>query len=368
MEYERDLSGMNTFWIKSTAHKFFEFYDDAELIRFYSDHRQDIQNYFILGGGSNVLLPSYIKKTVIHPGNQSLKVIKRKKNSVVIEVGAGKQWDKLVEDCTISGWYGLENLSLIPGSVGAAPVQNIGAYGSEVSERIRLVRCFNLETGEFITLNSSECDFSYRSSIFKSRKELVITNVVFELDTARSVVKDGMTRLVPDMVKGIRLAFKTVSISLNNSKFVRFRFESVRDILGLSIIPPKLKRALVVYIRKRTMHDPKDVGNVGCFFKSPIVNEDDIERIREIDSSIGFYVERGHGFKVSAGDMISSCGFKGKKLGNVYVDKNRPLILLNYGKARSEEVSAAADIITESVFEKFSVQIEPEVVVLTEAG
>ena len=363
------LRQLNKFQVESVTNKYFSFTENEELSKL-AQYKLD-DNYLILGGGSNILLPSEFNGVVIQPKSQKIQIIEKSRHRIVVRCDAGLDWDEFVATTIKRGWQGLENLTSIPGSVGGSPVQNIGAYGAEVSELIAKVNCYDLKNNSFLTLNNQECDFSYRQSIFKRRPELLVLSVEFILMPkpftqlyANRTLLSCLTVVIKESGLAALLIFKSIRIGASTSWKLKMNFDYLRRFLALSIVSPTIKRAMVKYIRKKTMPDPKHIGNNGCFFKSPIVDRQEAARIKSIDPTIKTYEESDSHLKVSAGDLIKSCGWAGRRIGNVCIDKQRPLVILNHGQASSIDILNFSLQVQSSISQKFQLKIEPEVVIV----
>lgn len=365
-----DLKKLNTFQISSKADRYFSFSKVIELDSYVKSGPNSLYSWFVLGGGSNVLFTTDFNGVVLHPINENIEVISKDKINVTVRAYAGLEWDKFVGICVKNGWQGIENLTLIPGNVGASPVQNIGAYGTEASDYITAVNCYDLKQQKEITFTKLESEFTYRNSLFKRSSELVVLSVDYQLFAKPMTtlfldgVLKGMVRTVNELFKGIILVFKSIRFGPATSWKLKMNFQYVRDFLALKIIHPSIKRKLVRFIRNKTMPDPKKIGNVGCFFKSPIVDTEEYKRIQKTDSAVGAHPFTTKQVKLSAGDLIRSCKWNGKRVGDVSVETNRPLIILNHGSATGNEILEFSEKIQADVFKKFNVNIEPEVVVL----
>ena len=365
-----DLKKRNTFKISCMADKYYEFSDVQELEDFAGEYNFYDEKYFILGGGSNVLLPDNFNGVVIHPISKDVKTINDSASIVDIEVGAGMEWDDLVSYTVSRGYSGLERLALIPGNVGASPIQNIGAYGSEVSEYIEKVICFDLYKKKKIELSKDQCCFCYRSSLFKSRPELLVTSVVFRLFKSQlshmnsePYIGSRIRRYSKDIFRSVFLIFKSIRIGSDTNWRIKMNFLYVRDFLSLSSIPLNVKSWLVRSVRRATMPNPLIVANVGCFFKSPLVNKKDAEIMRKKYPEISIYPE-GDIYKISAGDLIKGCGLNGMKAGSISIDKKRPLVILNHGNATGSEIFIFSEEVRKSVMSKYGINIQREVVVV----
>ena len=375
MQTNFNLQALNTFKIAAQAEHYLAFSSIDELMSKLTAFEQQqsessIENkadkYFILGGGSNVLLSDIIPGVTLHCKDESINVKAISSKEVELTVGAGKNWDDLVKFTVKKGFAGLECLTLIPGNVGASPVQNIGAYGAEVSEHIVEVRCFNLDTRQIEILNNTQCQFDYRMSVFKLRPELLVVSVTFKL-----ISKSTVARYLPNFKDGfafIRLLAQSLRLNKQTGYKPKMHFDKVRAILALPSLPIRLKRSLVKFIRQRTMPDPKVVANVGCFFKSPIIDKTKVESVlaRFVDTqrTVATYPYSETHLKVSAGDLIKAAELNGVTHGNVRIDKNRPLILISNGKATGAEILDFAKYVQQTVADVTSIKIEPEVVIL----
>ena len=368
---EKNLRQLNKFGLDCTTKHYFRIHEISEIEKLTTEIPIIKNNFFILGGGSNILLPENLDRVVLHPCNEKIETISDNKNRIIVRAHAGLEWDKFVAHCVEKNWAGLESLSLIPGNVGAAPVQNIGAYGKEVCESIEKVNCYNLLTKQIVELKNIDCDFSYRDSIFKKRPELLVLSVEFKLFHSRtSSLRDPRGNKVSyrETLRELnRLAFFTlnaVKIGPKTRWRLKLSLDNVRPLLQSKIISISLKRKIVCFVRRRTMPDPINIGNVGCFFKSPIINRIEAESLKSLYPRITIYPNEADTYKVSAGDLIRECGWAGKRIGEVSINERRPLIILNHGKATSKEILTFSKNVQNSVFTKFNINIDPEVVIV----
>jgi UDP-N-acetylmuramate dehydrogenase len=286
----------------------------------------------ILGGGSNILFISDFDGLIIHPNIPGIRLVNEERNHIYIEAGAGEKWDDLVSFTVKYDLGGLENLSNIPGKVGASTIQNIGAYGKEAKEYIHLVEGIDLTNGKEIVFSNEDCRFAYRDSIFKNKLKgnIVVTSVVFKLDKFQEYFLDY--GILKDEVE------KLGTINLANI------------------------RQAVINIRGSKLPDPEKLGNAGSFYKNPVVSKDFAEGLRVQHSPIPVYETLQPGMvKIAAGWLIDQCGWKGYRDGDAGVHKDQALVLVNYGKATGKEIFQLAEKIKTSVFEKFGVELEPEV-------
>jgi UDP-N-acetylmuramate dehydrogenase len=290
-------------------------------------------NPLIIGGGTNYLFVNpEIDEAISYIGT-NITLLEDSDKSSAVRVEAGKNWHEFIMEMLDNGLYGLENLVLIPGNVGAAPVQNIGAYGREVSETIIAVHCLNLHSGERKTLTNEECMFQYRNSTFKSQewKHFMITHVDFRLNKFESPMAK-----YPDVEEYLR----------------EHEIES-----------PKSKDIAnaIIQIRNKKLPNPEFIGNAGSFFKNPILFKSDFEKIHLKFPEMKFYEISTSEVKVPAGWLIEQAGFKGKRFGDAGIHKNQALVLVNYGNATGQEILNVSRDIQKTVFETFGIHIEAEV-------
>ena len=285
----------------------------------------------ILGAGSNILFTHDFEGCTIRPLIKGIKIIKETNDNVVLKVGAGERWDTFVQYCVEKGFGGLENLSLIPGTVGACPIQNIGAYGKEVKEVIVSVDAIDLLSGNKKRYNNKECQFSYRSSIFKSmlKNSIIITYVIFNLD------------------KHAHYTLHYKGLKAEISKYDSPTFQNIRD--------------AVITIRRRKLPDPEVLGNAGSFFKNPVTDRQQLDGILKLWPACPFFEDADGNIKLSAAWMIEQAGFKGYKENDVGTFQLQPLVIVNYGRASGKEVLLFAQKIHQGVFEKFGIDLEMEV-------
>lgn len=332
---QHSLTKRNTFGIKCNADYFFEFSKPHELISFLTENNSSLpEEKFVIGEGSNVLFVSDYPGVVISPIVKGVEVIEETGNTVFVEAGAGEQWDSFVVFCVDRGFGGVENLSYIPSSVGAVPVQNIGAYGAEAGTVIHKVRGVDLSDLSFKEISQDECNFSYRNSIFKSeyKGKFVITSVIFKLST-----NPVFNTKYGDVEKELK---RLGSVSLRNI------------------------REAIVSIRKSKLPEPEESGNCGSFFKNPVVNISIAEGLKKKYPDIPIYPNNIGRAKIAAGWLIEQAGWKGKSLGNAAVHDKQALVLINRGGATGKEVFDLSEKIREDVLKKFGISLEREVIVL----
>ncbi|MBA3550985.1 UDP-N-acetylmuramate dehydrogenase [Patescibacteria group bacterium] len=293
-------------------------------------------NIFILGGGSNVLISDNgIDGLVIKIEIEGIELNELDNNRFELIAGAGESWDKLVEYSVQNGLYGLENLSLIPGSVGAAPIQNIGAYGSEIKDTVLWVEAIDCTTGDFKRFSNEECKFAYRDSFFKSSegRNYIITRVAFNLSRGGTV----------------NISYKDIENYIKTNLVHDISLTSVRN--------------MVIAIRTEKLPSLKEYGTAGSFFKNPIITKEKIYELRAKYPDIPSYpIVDSTNFKTSAAWILDNiCGFKGFREGNVGVYKNQALVLVNFGNATAQEINALAEKMIASVKEKTEIILEKEI-------
>ena len=314
------LKANNLLKIDSTAKFFIEIFDLEDLKNIQDFISPKKINFCILGEGSNVVLPNLLNKAVIKISFNEISI-----EDNLITVGGGKNWDDFVLWSLENGYSGLENLSGIPGSIGAAPIQNIGAYGSEVSEFIEEVICFDMESNSFVGFTNNDCKFSYRQSIFQGKDSLIV----------------------------VKVKFKLTKVFHPNLEYEDLNFLKEEE------ISPFIIRKHVLKIRKAKISDPQKHPNVGSFFKNPIISLDELEKIKLILPSIKFYSYIDNKVKISAAFLIESLNLKGFALNNARVSEKHSLVLENKSE-KSEDILDLASHIQASVLENYKINLELE--------
>lgn len=287
----------------------------------------------ILGGGSNLLFTQDFKGLVIKIEIGGIEKINEDTQHVYVQAGAGVVWHQLVLYCIENAYAGMENLSLIPGTVGAAPMQNIGAYGVEIKEIFDRLEAVHIETGKTRVFTNEECQFGYRESIFKKelKGQYIITQVTFRLNK----------------VPSFNTSYGAIQDTLKQMNVENLTLRSVSD--------------AVIHIRRSKLPDPAEIGNAGSFFKNPEIPTKQYENLKIHYPQIPGYVTSDRTVKVPAGWLIEQSGWKGKRLGETGVHKNQALVLVNYGNAKGNEIKALAEEVQKSVLAKFDIQLQPEV-------
>jgi UDP-N-acetylmuramate dehydrogenase len=331
IRHDIPLLSYNTFGIPATATVLVESDQVSELAD-YVRSLSDPFAAFLLGGGSNVLFASDRYDLVIRPAMKGIELIHETDDCIWIRVGAGEVWDDFVSWCVERQYAGVENLSHIPGTVGASPVQNIGAYSVEASETIETVEAIEIDTGQIVTFNNHQCRFAYRDSLFKNNiGKYLITAVQFKLS------------------KQFEPNVKYADLKMELLRTVNITMENVRQ--------------AIIAIRSRKLPDPAKLGNAGSFFKNPTINTIKSEEICRFDTQAqALLYPVSHGlWKISAAWLIQQCGWRGVRDGNVGVHERQPLVIVNYGGATGQEVLNFARKIVDSVNDKFGIELEPEV-------
>lgn len=331
------LKRHHTFGTEASAKYFFEFTEMEDLQHFLATNNTWQENeILVLGEGSNLLFLDDFPGLIIYPNIPGIRIINEDRNHVWLEAGAGVNWDQLVEFAVFNRWGGIENLSLIPGKAGASAVQNIGAYGMEIQDRVGTVTGFDLKTMSEYTITASDCQYAYRDSIFKHqlKNRFIITSVVFKLDKFPEYILH-----YGDIKKEVE---KMGDVNLRNI------------------------RQAVIQIRESKLPDPRVVGNAGSFFKNPVVDSSFAEPLLNAYPTIPHYPSADGQVKLAAGWLIDQCGWKGFRRGDAGIHERQALVLVNYGNATGREIFNLSEEIRQSVQEKFGVQLEREVNVIGE--
>jgi UDP-N-acetylmuramate dehydrogenase len=332
----QSLKNLNTFGVEAKAKLFAEVISEDELVKLLLDEKLKSKRKFVLGGGSNILFTKDFDGLLIKVSISGIKVIDEDNDSLLVEAGAGVIWDELVKYCVERNFGGIENLALIPGTVGAAPIQNIGAYGQELAYTFVSLNGVFIGTGEQKIFSKNECNFSYRSSIFKEelKNKFVVTSVRLNL---KKNPKPNLT-------------YKALSDFLAKN--------------GISYPTIKEVSSAVAEIRKSKLPDPQKVGNAGSFFKNPVVGEDSFRKLKAEYSGIYSFPSESGQIKISAGWLIEKCGWKGKRVGDVGTSPDHALVICNFGNASGTEILEFAMRIKEEVANKFEIILEEEVNIL----
>jgi UDP-N-acetylmuramate dehydrogenase len=344
IEHDVNLKPYNSFGLPAVAKTLVRIREPADVRRVVDHPKLGRAPKFVLGGGSNIVLTKDIDSVVLKVEIPGLRLLEERADSWIIEAGAGVAWHQLVAWSIEQGFPGLENLALIPGTVGAAPVQNIGAYGLELKDRLENVEVVDLVTGRAAVLPAEVCRFGYRDSVFKQAG--------FGGLAGKSVITRVRLRLPrpwQPVLGYLELERKLAETGHNLSD----RLPSARQIFDW-----------VCEIRRAKLPDPAQIGNAGSFFKNPVVSSEQCRDIIGRDPGIVHYPMPDGTIKLAAGWMIDACGWKGKAVGGAAVYERQALVLVNRGQARGAEVVTLARAIQESVYGRFGIRLEPEPVLM----
>ena len=332
IEKNYPLDNLNTFNISAKTKFFYEFNTLENLKGILSHKLLKTEKSFVLGGGSNILFSKDFDGIVLKNSIEGIHITKDNNNHTEVEVGSGENWHEFVLWSVKKNLSGIENLALIPGSVGASPIQNIGAYGCEAKDTIKKVQFIEIESKSIKELTNSECDFSYRSSIFKKdlKEKCIITKVTFLLKKK----------------------------PINNISYGAVANEL--SALKSQASPQSICNA-IINIRSRKLPDPQKIGNSGSFFKNPIISNLKLKKIKEKYPEIINYTQSKTHSKIAAGWLIEMAGWKGYRKDDFGVYDKQALVLVNYGKASGNEIIELSKKIQQSVLDKFDIMINPEV-------
>ncbi|MDX2245227.1 MAG: UDP-N-acetylmuramate dehydrogenase [Bacteroidia bacterium] len=326
------LKPYNTFGLDAVARFWLEINSEQAAIEFLTDNIHGAEPLFILGGGSNILLTGDFEGVVLYNRILGREIVGEDEKHVWVKAGAGENWHQFVLFCIENGWGGVENLSLIPGCVGAAPIQNIGAYGAEIKDVLDHLEAIHLATGKIHRFSLAECNMGYRDSIFKQecKGEFLITRVVFRLSKQPQ----------------INTTYGAIGEELS-------RIPGPHGIREVS--------EAVIRIRQSKLPDPAEIGNAGSFFKNPVVSAEIFARIKSQYPEVPSFAAEDGQIKIPAAWLIQTCGWKGYRENDLGVHKNQALVLVNYGTAKGRDLLALSTRIMDSVSEKFDLRLEREV-------
>jgi len=324
------LINHNTFGVDAIANQFTSISSINELKKIISSNES--KEKIFIGGGSNILITKKIEGLVIHLNIKGISSKKIDNNYTEVNIKAGENWNEAVIWCLKNDLGGIENLSLIPGNTGAAPIQNIGAYGVELKDVFTSCEVLNVNTNEIVEFSKVDCQFEYRNSIFKKNKNYIILSVKLKLTHANHKLK--------------------VDYGSINEKLI-----------SLGIVNPKINDIanIVTQIRKEKLPDPKEIGNSGSFFKNPIIKKKQLEKLKLNFKDIPNYKISDENYKIPAGWLIEKAGFKGKRIKDYGVHKNQALVLVNYGNATGKEILEFSLSIEKAIQFIFDIKLENEV-------
>lgn len=328
------LKKHNSFGLDVYARYFIKLTDQQQVIDFIKSDLSNIRPLLIIGEGTNVLFCKDFSGLIVNPKIPGIETVKETPQYIILRVGAGENWDSFVNFCVENNYGGIENLSLIPGSVGACPIQNIGAYGAEVRRVVENVEAVDTETSDIKFFSNKDCDFSYRNSIFKAslKNKYIITHIAFRLNKTHEFITSYG------------------SIEKELDKFPETNIHNIRT--------------AIINIRKNKLPDPSETGNAGSFFINPVVSLEQANSIRQYYPKMPYFKVTKNEVKLSAAWLIEQSNWKGKRIGQVGTYKKQPLVLVNYGDATGNEIYNVAKKIQKSVKNNFAVYLEMEVNVI----
>lgn len=332
ISHDTSLKPYNTFGIDVTASSFISVTNLEDLKEVLSKNYSE--DLFILGGGSNMLLTRNIEATVLHVNLKGKEVLSKTEDEVLVKINAGENWHETVLFTLENNWGGLENLSLIPGNTGTAPIQNIGAYGVELKDTFESCEAIDIQTLEIVTFDKDACKFGYRDSVFKSelKGKYIITSITFRLTRQNHVLNTGYGAIEEALTKmGVKIP-------------------SIKDVSDA-----------VISIRKQKLPDPKVLGNSGSFFKNPVVSTSDLKKLQSSYPEIPFYIISEDEVKIPAGWLIDKAGLKGYREGDAGVHQHQALVLVNHGSATGKDILHLAESIQHKIKTQFGIDLQPEV-------
>lgn len=332
------LQAFNSFHIVAKALSLVHIANESDVTALLADPKWGSEPKFVLGGGSNIVLTGDVRPLVLKVEIMGRRLLRETDKAFIVEAGAGENWHDFVDWTLAQGYPGLENVALIPGTVGASPVQNVGAYGVELQDRFDSLDAIDLHTGAVFTLDAAQCAFGYRDSVFKH-------------DPA---VKDRV------LILRVRFALP------KQWKPVLGYADLEKKMVGKACEAPTPRQIFdwVCEIRRAKLPDPRDIGNAGSFFKNPTVSHEQCADIIARDPKVVHYLLPNGSVKLAAGWLIDSCGWRGKTVGHAGVYEKQALVLVNRGGATGGEVMTLAKAIQTSVYERFGIMLEPEPVVV----
>ncbi len=328
--YEKSLKELHTFATEESCNCHIVCYDTNDVRQVITDYLQDDTPYLVIGGGSDIVFTERFNGIIISPIIMGIDIVSEGSESTIVRAGAGVVWDDFVKWCIAHELWGAENMSGIPGHVGASPVQNVGAYGAEAGDIIKQIEAIEIATGRSVTIPAEECRFAYRNSRFKEewKDRFIITHVLFELKSKASP----------------NLTYSALKQAINSPEPT---LQEIRD--------------AVISVRDSKLPDPALIPNAGSFFKNPIVDKVYADRLKEQYPDMPVYVVNEESTKIAAGWLIEQCGWKGKSIGPAGVYEKQALVLVNRGGAKGADIQNLANAIIDSVRSRFNITLEPEV-------
>ena len=330
------LKPFNTFGIEVMSKSCAQITSSGDLFELFEAGELQKQEVLVIGEASNILFLTHFDGLVIMPLMRGKKVISENESEVILKVNAGEYWNSLVDYTVERNWWGIENLSLIPGKVGAAPIQNIGAYGTELKDVFESLEAFDMKKGEIVNFNNEECGFGYRNSIFKNefRGRFVVLSVTLRLSK----------------LSNPNLNYKAITDVFDGKKTTEISISEIRDAINK--------------IRESKLPDPQKIKNAGSFFKNPVVESKTAEQLKTKYPEIPIYNISNTKIKLAAAWLIEQCGWKGRHIGDAGVHDKQALVLVNYGTATGKDIFDLSEKIKNSVLDKFGVELQREVLVV----
>lgn len=327
------LKPFNTFGIEIMARRCAQITSPGDMFDLFESDELSKQPLLVIGEASNILFLDHFEGLVLMNLMRGKKIVSETETEVILEVNAGEYWTSLVDFTVEKGWWGIENLSMIPGKVGAAPVQNIGAYGAELKDVFVSLEAFDMEKGELITFKNEDCQFEYRDSIFKNKykNRFIILSITIKLSKLPKP----------------NLSYKALANTFEGKNAEEINLTDIRDNVNL--------------IRESKLPDPQKIKNAGSFFKNPVVEKEIASNLKSKYVDLPVYEISKSKSKLAAAWLIESCGWKGKRNGDAGVHDKQALVLVNHGNAKGPEILKLADEIEQSVFDKFGVKLQKEV-------
>jgi UDP-N-acetylmuramate dehydrogenase len=334
--HNASLNNYSTFGIDAIAKVLIEINQESDFAEFKNLMRLLPKPFYFIGSGANTLFSKNYEGTIIHINTKGIFITEEDDSKVIIQAKAGEIWDDFVTFCIENQYYGIENLVAIPGTVGAAPIQNIGAYGMEVGNVIQKIDYIDLQDFTHNTINRPDCQFAYRQSIFKNNQiaHWVVTAVTFQLS--------------------------------KKSEFILNYGKVAEELSSRQIIAPRLQDVAMVIrdIRNSKLPDYKIFGNAGSFFKNPVISNPEFEKIKSLFPDIVHFPDQTNRVKIAAGWLIEKAGLKGYQHGGAMIHQQQALVIINYNHASGTEILELARIVQTKVFELFEIRLEPEVIIL----
>jgi UDP-N-acetylmuramate dehydrogenase len=333
IENNKSIKKYTTFGVPVLTKYFAQFSGLEELKSVLSDKKLMEEELLILGGGSNLLFTKNFEGLVLKNNIKGITIEEENEKEILIRSGAGENWHEFVMHCVENGYAGIENLSLIPGNVGASPMQNIGAYGVEIKDVFHSLEAIEIKTGDLKIFKKEDCEFGYRESVFKNscKNQYIITSVVYKLSKQTQ----------------FNVSYGAIKSELKKMKCDKLTIKAISD--------------AVINIRSSKLPDPKKIGNAGSFFKNPVISKSQFDTLKVRFPQMAYYKLPSGEMKIAAGWLIDHLGWKGKRIADYGVHKNQALVLVNYGESEGKDIYDLSSLIMKSVLKNFQISLEREV-------